>query len=168
MQRLTRVGTFFGWDSPDTQVTIYGPHTKAVYSSRLQQGKRLNYFVWAVDSGGMAARAYELHDDRNGEGRIDLLDRGGRPIHTIVTGAYTPEHLTFAPDHTIWTVGYDVLYACEYASEPRPDYPKGTEIGSDGVNLIFSDHIGGWTVLHSVSSTSLKVDHSEQQVAGLH
>lgn len=41
------------------------------------------------------------------EGCIDLLDLTGNVTRTINTGSYIPQQVVFAPDHTIWTVGYN-------------------------------------------------------------
>jgi hypothetical protein len=278
-------GYILSWNSPEyTRITIYGPGTKLLYSAELRENQHLKYGVWAIDSDGIAARAYTISDGHREEGRIDLLDLAGKPINTIKTALFAPQALAFAPDHTIWTTGFDVNYEREYKDfnvlhhysrdgqeigqalpwsqiardynaetslqrgmggnflfatkdrvgfwshlddghstwielspagvllgkyhlgnyrvlcyepmaisasgavyariyrEDRFDgwavldrikgewhklsgYPKGTLIGSDEDNLLFSQHKDGWTVIHSVASSSLKLAPDEPQAA---
>jgi hypothetical protein len=253
-------GYILSWNSPEyTRITIYGPGTKLLYSAELHEGQHLKYGAWAIDSDGIAARAYTISEGHTEQGRIDLLDPSGKPISTIKTALFAPQALAFAPDHTIWTTGFDVNYEREYKDfnvlhhysrdgqeigqalpwsqiardynaetslqrgmggnflfatkdrvgfwshlddghstwielspagavyariyrEDRFDgwavldrikgewhklsgYPKGTLIGSDEDNLLFSQHKDGWTVIHSVASSSLKLAPDEPQVA---
>ena len=266
-------GYVLDWDSPAyTRVSIYGPETKLTYSKNLQNAKDVYCNVWAVDSNGNAARACERR-----EGQIELLDRAGELVQTIGTGSYFAQHIAFAPDHTFWTIGYELNYESRgedfdvvhhyrrngeeisrslpwsqiagdynaYTSLPLTlggkkiytandrigfwtvlqeghgswveispagtllgkydlgrfrvreycpvtmtaggsvyakifkesrfsgwavldrskgqwrevkGYPKGTIIGSDGESLVFSEQKGPWTVLHTVSSGSLRVE----------
>ncbi len=275
-------GYVLDWDSPAyTRVLIYGPDTKLAYSDSLK-GVGGRYDVWAIDSDGTAARA---NFSRGNEGpKIELLDQAGKPMQIIRTGSYLSQHMAFAPDHTLWTVGYESNYESRaddfnvfhhyarngeeidqglpwrqiagdynaytslqlclggkrifaannrigfmaflqrgrgtwielspggtllgkydlgayreltfqpvamttggsvYARIIKEDrfsgwavldrstgqwrkvkgYPKGTIIGSDGDNVIFSQHDGGWTVLHSISSASLKVEPLKEATA---
>ncbi len=104
-------GYLMAWNSPEnTQITIYNRDAKPAYSLPVLHVKDILYFVWAVDCDGIAARAYEIREAQNREGRIDLLDPSGKPTRTIKTGSYVAQHVTFAPDHTIWTVGYKLDY----------------------------------------------------------
>ncbi len=97
-------GYILNWDAPAyTHVSIYSPDTKLRYSKNLRDGKDRYCDVWAVDSDGTVARGCGKR-----EGQIELLDRAGEPVQTIRTGAYFSQHMVFAPDHTLWTVGYDV------------------------------------------------------------
>lgn len=97
-------GYLLSWDSPQyTQVTLYGRDAKLAYS--VPERKDSYTVTWAVDSDGVVAGAYEAH--RLMEGRIDLLDSFGNVTRTINTGSYIPQQVVFAPDHTIWTAGYN-------------------------------------------------------------
>ena len=269
-------GYVLDWDAPAyTQVSLYSPDTKIAYSCALKGAEDRFYGVWAIDSDGFAARAYKSKGNR--AGKIELLDRLGKPLLSIMTGAYVSQHIAFAPDHTLWTIGYETNYESRaedfnvlhhYArngdkiSEALPwlqiagdhnaytslqlclgaqqlyagndrigfrtllhearqswieissngtllgnydlgnsselsyhpltmtaggsvyarilnagrfdgwavldrskgqwrkvrGYPKGTIIGSDGENIIFSRREGSWTVLHSISSASLQIE----------
>jgi|GEM_PF-2450395 len=280
-------GFILNWDSPAyTQVSIYGPDRKIEYSNALRTSDGWFYDVWALDSDGIAARGSTWQGPGKHEGRIELLDRAGKPVQTIKTGSYLPQHVVFAPDHTLWTIGYEEDYdsraedfnvlrhyarngeeigqglpwlqiavdfnayssfqAClgcnqlyatndrigfwlhlyegrgtwieistagtllgkydlgkyhELYYQPRAmtaggsvyarifkedrfngwavldrsknrwrrvsGYPKGVIIGSDRENIIFSQHDGAWTVLHSVSPESLRVEPLKQETAAV-
>ena len=126
-----------GWDSPEyKRVTIYGPDGKAAYSNDLRVGD-LHYDVWAVDTDGVAARAYEVRHDHKIDGWIELLDLRGKPVRKFTTGAYTAQHLKFAPDRS---VGYDMVCAGEYRAESRPEdfnvlrpYSRSGQLIGEGV-----------------------------------
>ena len=53
--------------------------------------------------------------------------------------------------------GYAVLDRSKKAWRKVSGYPKGRLIGNDGDRLVFSEHVGGWTVLHQVEAGSLAV-----------
>ena len=97
-------GYLLSWDNPEfSQVTVCGRDTQPAYS--VAEHKDGTYHVaWTVDSDGVAAGVYTVR--QAWEGRIDLLDPSGRLTRTIDTGSYIPEHVVFAPDHSIWTVGF--------------------------------------------------------------
>ena len=76
---------------------IYGPDAKPLYTF-----SDLLRYVWTIDIDGVAARSHR--------GYIDLLDTAGKVDRTINTGSYNAQHLVFAPDHTLWTVGFVVGY----------------------------------------------------------
>lgn len=98
-------GFLLSWDSPQyTQVTLYRRDAKPGFSA-LERRDDSSPIMWAVDSDGVVAGAYESNHSM--EGHIDLLDSFGNVTHTINTGSYIPQQLVFAPDHTIWTGGYN-------------------------------------------------------------
>lgn len=97
-------GYLLSWDSPKySEVTLYGRDTQPDYSAA-EYKDGVFHVAWTVDSDGVAATTYQAR--QAWEGRIDLLDPSGKVTRTINTGSYIPEHVAFAPDHTIWTVGY--------------------------------------------------------------
>lgn len=101
---LYEAGYVLNWDAPRySTFTLYGPDTKAVYSLPNTQAAGALCLAWAMDADGAGARAYH---DREQQGRIDVLDVSGKVTRTITTGSYEPTHVTFAPDHSIWTVGF--------------------------------------------------------------
>jgi len=101
---LYQNGYLLSWDNPKfSQVTVYGRDTQAAYSLAEHRDGTFNA-AWAVDSDGVAAVAYNTRE--TWEGRLDLLDLTGKLTRTINTGSYIPRHVVFAPDHTIWTVGF--------------------------------------------------------------
>lgn len=97
-------GYLFSWNSPKyTEITFYGRDAQPAYT--VPEDKQGVYHIgWAVDSDGVAAGAYESRP--LWEGRIDLLDASGKRIRTIDTGSYISQRIVFAPDHTLWTVGF--------------------------------------------------------------
>lgn len=98
-------GYLLSWDSPQyTQVTLYGRDAKPAFSAP-ERRDNSSSIAWAVDSDGIVAGAYV--PNHSTEGRIDLLDSFGNVTHTINTGSYIPQQIVFAPDHTIWTGGYN-------------------------------------------------------------
>lgn len=97
-------GYLLSWNSPEyTQVTLYGPNAKPAFSSAERKDDS-SLVMWAVDSDGVVAGAYQPRGLM--EGRIDLLDSMGNVTGTINTGSYVPCQVVFAPDHTLWTAGY--------------------------------------------------------------
>lgn len=97
-------GYLFSWDSPKfSRATLYGRDTRPAYSVP-EHKDGIYHVAWAVDSDAVAAGAYQPR--KQWQGRIDLLDASGKLKLTINTGSYVPQHVVFAPDHTIWTVGY--------------------------------------------------------------
>ncbi len=95
-------GYVLDWDAPTySKVTLYGPNTKSVYSLPITAERTL-YGAWAADADGAAARAYR---DSQRRGKVDLLEVSGKVTRTVDTGSYIPTHVTFAWDHTIWTLG---------------------------------------------------------------
>jgi hypothetical protein len=97
-------GYLFSWNSPEyTEVTFYGRDAKRIYSVPEDKGG-IYHVAWAIDSDGVAAGAYQARDAW--VGRIDIFDPNGKLTRTIKTGSYVPQHVAFAPDHTIWAAGY--------------------------------------------------------------
>ena len=104
-------GYILDWDGPmHTKVTVYNSDTKPAYSAPSHGPGDIRYLVWAIDPDGTGARAYQVRVPHDLEGRIDLLDSAGQPTLTVKTGSYLPQRLAFAPDHTLWTVGYNDGY----------------------------------------------------------
>jgi hypothetical protein len=59
-----------------------------------------------------------------------LLDRAGRQIRFIDTGCFVPGHVAIAPDHSIWTFGYQVDPG--NLTEDRQDYMTVRQFTFDG------------------------------------
>ena len=98
-------GYVLGWEDAFTYKTLilYRADAKPLYTIPVEGPDGHRYSVWAADTDGAVVRAYH---DRHFQGRIDLLDAAGTVIRTVDTGSYEATRLTFAPDHSIWTVGY--------------------------------------------------------------
>ncbi|MBV9157391.1 MAG: hypothetical protein JO097_14095 [Acidobacteriaceae bacterium] len=97
-------GYVLSWDPEYTQVTVYNRDRKPAFSV-LERKDDSSTVMWAVDSDGIVAGAYQPRGLK--EGRIDLLDLASNVIRTINTGSYIPQQVVFALDHTIWTASYN-------------------------------------------------------------
>lgn len=98
-------GYLLSWDSPQyTSVSLYDRDGKLAFIVPERKDDSSD-IMWAVDSDGVVAGAYVR--GRPSQGYIDLLDPFGNIASTINTGSYTPRQVAFAPDHTLWTVGYN-------------------------------------------------------------
>jgi hypothetical protein len=115
-----------------------------------------------------------------------ILDRTGRQIRFIDTGCYIPTHIAFAPDHSIWTLGWqrdvsgteedrqDYMIIRQFtidgkqlsAALPRSSFPKGLGPGSAGDELrieVTRDRVG---VLVYSGNTSLNREWIELDLNG--
>lgn len=173
-------GYLLSWNSPEyTQVTLYGRDGKPVFSAPEWRGGS-SFVMWAVDSDGIVAGGYQPR--RLMEGRIDLLDPFGNVTCTINTGSYIPQQLVFAPDHTIWTAGYNaanggtqdfnVLHHYARTGEALGESLPWSQISGDfqspvigtfaGGQLLYAgnDRIGWDAALHRGSRTWIEVSFS--------
>jgi hypothetical protein len=105
-------GYVLDWNSPaNDTLTLYGPEAKPLYSVANRGGDGA-YVAWSVDTDGTTARV-SFHAPS--QGRIDVLDASGRVLRTINSGSYQAAHVTFGPDHTIWTVGF--VDGCDFRTD---------------------------------------------------
>ena len=97
-------GYLLDWNYPGQQnpITFYGPDAKPAFTF-----SKCQLCIWAIDVDGVAARSY--HTDPF-QGHVDILDTTGKVERTIHTGLYEAQRLVFAPDHTLWTVGFLLGY----------------------------------------------------------
>ena len=107
-------GYLLTWeDSPHRQVTLYGLDEKPAYSDPREGSQGWGGLAWAVDSDGVVARAVSSyrpgHAPKN-SAHIDLLDITGKATSSIKTGSYEVRHIVFAPDHSLWTIGFEDDY----------------------------------------------------------
>lgn len=173
-------GYLLSWDSPQyTQVTLYSRDGRPAFSAP-ERKDNSSPVMWAVDSDGVVATAYRQQHPV--EGRIDLLDLSGSVTRTINTGAYIPQQVVFAPDHTIWTAGYNagnggtqdlnVLHHYARTGEELGEALPWSQIASDfghpaiesirGGQLLYAadDRIGWNAALHTGSRTWIEVGFS--------
>jgi hypothetical protein len=98
-------GYLLSWDSPNyTEVTVYGRDSRRMYSKPQHKDDVFHNNAWAIDSDGVTAGVYTQRDPW--KGRLDLLDASGNVKRSVDTGSYIGQHVVFAPDHTLWTVGF--------------------------------------------------------------
>jgi sugar lactone lactonase YvrE len=70
----------------------------------------------AADTDGTLAIAWNTEAAAG----IDLHNRSGELLRTIQTGRYRPSHLSFAEDHSLWTLGWQTAAS-------RNDMPDNSE-----------------------------------------
>ncbi len=90
----------------------------------------------------------------------DLGDFGGVSFQPrTITASGDVYALMFKEDRR---VGWAVLDRSTGRWKKVTRHPRGSLIGSDGDNLIFAEHDGAWTVLHTVAASSL--GHSDRDI----
>ena len=83
----------------------------------------------AVDADGVAAFAVEGPPER---GAISITDPKGAQIRWIDTGDYVPSGLSFAPDHSLWAIGWKPEAVTDAA---LPEYEILRHYSGDGREL---------------------------------
>ncbi len=173
-------GYLLSWDTPQyTRVALYDRDAKLAYIVPERKSDSSD-ITWAVDSDGVVGGAYVR--GRPSEGYIDLLDSFGNVTLTINTGSHIPQQLVFAPDHTIWTGGYNeanrgtqdfnVLHHYARTGEELGQALPWSQISGDfshpvigtmlGGQLLYvaNDRIGWNAALHPGSRTWIEVSFS--------
>lgn len=115
---------WIGLAGGDSQLTIYAPDGHLALSFDTQNGAVENL---AIDTDGSLAVAWY---SQKGSG-IDFRDSSGTLKRTIQTGRYVAAYLSFAEDHSLWSLGWQVD-AAESSRPARPDYMTVRKYGLDG------------------------------------
>ena len=153
--RHGHVVTFRG-RGPYHGFAAYGPDGKLTFDKSFElPGSAGLASVGDVDfdaNGNAAVAASATGSTACGLHGVLLLDGTGLQIRFIDTGCYIPGHVSIAPDHTIWTLGWqrdaggvyedreDYMIVRHYNLEgkqldaflPRSAFPKGLTPGSPG------------------------------------
>ncbi len=120
------------------RIDAYAPDGSPMYSisTQVPNAKIVNIQNAAADTDGTTVAAVEYSRDgtsRTMGGGIALFDRSGKQTRFFDTGRYWPTQVGFAPDHTIWTLGW----RGDKASRETDDYfilrnysQDGQEIGA--------------------------------------
>jgi len=93
----------------DHKINVYAPGGSPLYSASAQVPNTdwADIENAAVDTDGTLAGAIEHRRLKHeSSGGIVLFDRTGTQIRFIDTGQYLPTQVCFAPDHSIWTIGW--------------------------------------------------------------
>ena len=121
-----------GLSGSNSSVTIYAPDGHLALSFVTENGPVDSI---AVDTDGTVAVAWGRWASKNGGG-IDFRDGSGTLIKTIQTGRYLPAHISFAEDHSLWSLGCQ-LDSADARQPDQHDYmtvrkylPNGTEAGA--------------------------------------
>lgn len=141
---LYQSGHILAWDTPEFKTfAVYGMDAELVYRSDSHP-----FWASAADTDHVVARAYR--HDRELLGRVELWDGSGKLIRTIETGSYIPTCVVFAPDHTVWTVGFIEPY------DPNVDFHVFRHYARSGEQLgeavLWSQVEGSDNTLHRVAA----------------
>jgi hypothetical protein len=129
-------GYLFVYDS--YKIDAFAPDGSPLYSvsAHVPDAKIVNIDNAAADTDGTMAGVVDYSRDgtsRTEGGGIVLFDRSGKQIRFFDTGPYLPTQVCFAPDHSIWTLGW----RGRGASRETDDYfilrnysQEGQEIGA--------------------------------------
>lgn len=93
------------------KIDVYAPDGSPMYSvsAHVPNAKIVNIQNAAADVDGTMAGAVEYFRDgtsRSIGGGIAVFDRSGKQLRFFDTGTYLPTQVCFAPDHSIWTLGW--------------------------------------------------------------
>jgi|ERR1017187_6219206 hypothetical protein len=94
----------------DSKIALYAPDGSLVYKAAAQVdgASWVHVSNAGVDSDGTLAAAVEYRRPKASDqrGGIAILDRTGAQTLFLDTGEYSPTHVSFGPDHSIWTIGW--------------------------------------------------------------
>lgn len=123
-------------------------------------GSNLHVSDAAIDVDGTIAVSASYTSGVGRASGLLFFDRGGKQIRFIDTGRYVPLHVCFAPDHSVWTLGWQRdAYHADHADEQ--DYFlvhkyswEGKELGAYIRRSGYAKpglepgtgHGGGWTI----------------------
>ena len=115
------------------KIDVYAPDGSPLYSvsAEVPNAKIANIQNAAADVDGTMAGAVYYARERARGGGIVLFDRSGRQTRFFDTGKYWPTQVCFAPDHTIWTLGWQG----PETSGPHDDYFVLRNYSQDGQEL---------------------------------
>lgn len=93
------------------KIDVYAPDGVPLYSvsAQVRDAKVVNIDNAAADTDGTTVGAVEYsRDGTSGTigGGIALFDRSGKQTGFFDTGQYLPTQVCFAPNHTVWTIGW--------------------------------------------------------------
>jgi len=118
------------------KIDAYAPNGSPMYSvsARVPNAKIANIENAAADTDGTTVAAVGYSRDgttRTEGGGIALFDRSGKQTRFFDTGRYWPTQVCFAPDHSIWTLGWPG----DKASPETDDYFILRNYSQDGQEL---------------------------------
>lgn len=127
----TLPGFFKGYIYWAEPLQVFAPDGLAAYVER-PAGRAQGF---AADTDGRIAVAWSWKSGR--EGGIDFHDASGALARRIQTGRYSPTNLTFAEDHSLWTLGWQTDATSTTTMPDRNDYaivrkfmPNGEQAGA--------------------------------------
>lgn len=145
---------------PDSLV-VYGPDGLLMYRATLAfpDGRSVSLGNAAIDTDGTVVVGVAYRGPRGRGAGLAFLDRSGKQTDFIETGLYSPAHVCFAADHSIWTLGMQ-WDAADPEYSDRGDHPiirhytrEGKPLGAFVSRAIFppglapgGGHIGLWHI----------------------
>src|SRR5579863_3652260 len=118
------------------KIDVYAPDGSALFSvsAQVPNATIVNMDNAAADTDGTIVGAVEYFGDggnRSSGGGIALFDRSGKQTRFFDTGRYLPTQVCFAPDHTIWSLGW----RGDKASHETDDYFVLRNYSKDGQEI---------------------------------
>jgi hypothetical protein len=115
------------------KIDVYAPDGSPLYSvsAEVPNARIANIQNAAADMEGTMAGAVYYSRGRTRGGGIVLFDRAGKQTRFFDTTPYLPTQVCFAPDHTIWTLGWQGFEA----SIKKDDYFILRNYSQDGHEL---------------------------------
>ena len=103
---------------PDDKIALYAPDGSLMYTA----SPHVDGASWAsitnagVDTDGTLGGAVSYQIEKGGveRGGIALFSRMGEQRAFLKTGDYLPTHVSFGPDHSIWTIGRSAAEDSDY------------------------------------------------------
>ena len=122
------------WDSGG--ISVFGGDGKRLYQTVLQaaDGSPARIVSAAADSDGTVAVGVGKWLIP-GSGGIVILNRSGQRVRSIPTDPFIPYGMSFAPDHSIWTVGCQRDPQRPSGHADPNDYPIFRKYSPDGLKL---------------------------------
>jgi hypothetical protein len=119
------------------ELSLYDPNGQLVFNAVAQgpQGQRVHLNSAAIDTNGtvVATASYDGAPHGYG-GALIFLDRSGKQTRAFTTDRYTPVHVCFGSDHSVWTLGWQ-RDAADNQREDREDYSLVRKYSAGGKEL---------------------------------
>jgi len=102
---------YFRDQARHNRVALYSTdgRAEATFDTPESAGSLPEVLTLAIDSDGTVAVAWQAAASASGakpSAGIDYHSPNGKLLRSIDTGSFIPAHLSFAPDHTLWSFGW--------------------------------------------------------------
>jgi hypothetical protein len=112
---------YFRDQARHNRVSLYSTDGKAeaTFDTPVSAGALPEVLTLAIDSDGTVAVAWQSASGTKASAGIDYHAATGKLLRSIDTGSFVPAHLAFAPDHSLWSFGWQ-----RDSFEPRRPDPE--------------------------------------------